>query len=118
MARVFASHGRSSIELYVFRGTSLLSGREIIPVQNFIKWALVQYRGTILLGGRKLSRLQKVCKWVVVRIRVQHALQICLGGRIKSKNRDKLIYFIDRVSKCAIIIFMIQLTTYFKYDRN
>jgi hypothetical protein len=32
------------------------------------------------------------------RIRVYPQLQICLGGRSKSKNRDKLIYFIDRVS--------------------
>ena len=70
MARVFANHGRSSIEPYVFRGTSLLIGREFIPVQNFIKWALVQYRGTIILSGRNLSRLQKVWKLVVARIQV------------------------------------------------
>jgi hypothetical protein len=43
----------------VRRGTSFLSDREFIPVQNFIKWALVQYRGTILISVRNLSRLQE-----------------------------------------------------------
>jgi hypothetical protein len=33
----------------------------------------------------------------MARIRVYHQLQICLGSRSKSKNRDKLIYFIGRV---------------------
>jgi hypothetical protein len=89
MARVFANHGRSSIEPYVFRGTSLPSGREFIPVQNFIKCVLVQYRGTILQSGRNLFRLKKVWKRAVARIRVYPQLQICLGGRSKSKNRDK-----------------------------
>jgi hypothetical protein len=76
----FCRHGRSSIELYVFRaaprasvasngGTSLLNGRVFIQVQYFIKWALVQYRavpraseasdgGTSLISVRNLSRLQ------------------------------------------------------------
>jgi hypothetical protein len=55
MARVFANHSRSSIELYVFRGTSLIDGREIVTVDEVDKWAHVQYRGTICLGSRNLS---------------------------------------------------------------
>jgi hypothetical protein len=60
------------------------------------------------MGIGAVSRY-KVFKWpgiypgivnlltAAARIRVCHLLQIGLGCRSKSKNRDKLIYFIDRV---------------------
>ena len=37
------------------RGTRFLSGRELIPVDEFDKWALVQYRGTNCHGARNWS---------------------------------------------------------------
>jgi hypothetical protein len=52
----FCSHGTDFIALRRGRGTMFLSGRELIPVQKFDKWALAQCRGT------KLSRRQKFVK--------------------------------------------------------
>ena len=37
------------------------------------------------------------------RVRVQEPLQICLGSRSKSKNRDKQLTHIVRVSICDVI---------------
>ena len=52
----FCRHGTSFISLRRDRGTRFLSGRELLPVQKFNKWALAQCRGT------KLSRRQKIVK--------------------------------------------------------
>ena len=38
----FCRHGTSFIEHWRGRGTSLLSGRKVVPVQEESKWALVQ----------------------------------------------------------------------------
>jgi hypothetical protein len=51
----FCSHGRILSEVYECRDTSLIDGREIVPVDEFDKWALVQYRGTNCHGARNLS---------------------------------------------------------------
>jgi hypothetical protein len=51
----FCRHGRIYSEVYVCRGTSLIDGREIVPVDEVDKWALVRYRGINCLGARNLS---------------------------------------------------------------
>jgi len=53
--RTFCRHGTNFFESWCDRGTRFLSGRELIPVDVFDKWALVQYRGTNCLGARNLS---------------------------------------------------------------
>jgi hypothetical protein len=55
----FCSHGTNLIGCRSDRGTIFLSGWIFIPVQNFIKCALVQCRGTILINVRNLSRVQQ-----------------------------------------------------------
>jgi hypothetical protein len=52
----FCSHGTSFIALRCDRGTMFLSGRKVLPVQKFDRWAQSQCRGT------KLSRRQKLVK--------------------------------------------------------
>ena len=54
--RAFCHHGRNFIELRRGRGTSLISSREIVPVDEVGRRALAQHRGTSLIGGRYLSR--------------------------------------------------------------
>jgi hypothetical protein len=40
------------IESWRNRGTSLISGREIVPVDEVTKQALAQFRGTILIEAQ------------------------------------------------------------------
>ena len=48
----FCRPGTNFFENWFDRGTMFLSGRELIPVDEFDKWALVQYRGTNCHGAR------------------------------------------------------------------
>jgi hypothetical protein len=50
----FCRHGTDFIALRRDRGTMFLSGRELLQVQKFDKWALAQYRGTMLSRRQKL----------------------------------------------------------------
>ena len=52
----FCRHGRNLDELDECRGTSLVSGHEVVPVQEFKRWTLVQCRGTNVIGAANLSR--------------------------------------------------------------
>ena len=92
----FCRHGTKFVALRRGRGTRLLSGREFLPVQKFDKWALAQCRDASCLGCRKLSwcRMFIGCSCANPGTR---ALQICLGSRNKSKNRDKQLTHIVRV---------------------
>jgi hypothetical protein len=49
--RGFCRHGTIFLACWRDRGTKLLSGRKLVTVQEFGKWAVVQYRGTILIGA-------------------------------------------------------------------
>ena len=65
----FCSHGTNFIALRSDRGTMFLSGRELLPVQKFDKWALAKCRGT------KLSRRQKL-----VTVQEFKCVQLCVSG--------------------------------------
>jgi len=49
---LFANPGVMLIESWRNRGTSLISGREIVPVDEVTKQALAQFRGTILIEAQ------------------------------------------------------------------
>jgi len=51
----FCRHGTKFIACRRGRGTKFLSGRELVPVQKFDKWALAQCRDAIYLEARNLS---------------------------------------------------------------
>ena len=65
----FCRHGTNFIALRRDRGTRFLSGRELLQVQKFDKWALAQCRGT------KLSRRQKL-----VMVQDFNCVQMCVSG--------------------------------------
>ncbi len=74
----FCRHGTNFIALRRGRGTMFLSGRELLPVQKFDKWALAQCRGT------KLSRSQKF-----VMVQDFNCVQMRVSG---CKNHYKAVF--------------------------
>ena len=95
----FCRHGTNFNEHYECRGTSLIGATSLSPVTKFLA-------GTGAVSQYKLSRSQKSVTeqdfilGVDARVRVQEPLHICLGSRSKSKNRDKQLTHIVRVSGC------------------
>jgi hypothetical protein len=103
----FCRHGTNFIACWRDRGTSFIGATNLSPVTNLVA-------GTGAVSRYKLSRRQKLVtvqklNCVQMRalpavasakagVRVQEPLQICLGSRSKSKNRDKQLTHIVRVS--------------------
>ena len=71
------------------RGTMFLSGRELLPVQKFDKWALAQYR------DRKLSRSQKL-----VTVQDLNCVQMRVSG---CKNHYKFVLVAGAKAKTVTI---------------
>ena len=108
MARVFASPGTNFIEHYACRGTSLIEAGKLSRLQNVCwgHWRSVAVQ--VCLGARKLSRYRI---YIAGRCACPDAsihYRICLGCRSKSKNRDKQLTHIVRVSWCFVILKLIR----------
>ena len=101
----FCRHGTNFIEHWRGRGTSLIGAANLSPVTKLVA-------GTGAVSRYKLSRSQKfvtVQDFNCVQMRVSgcnEPLQICLGCRSKSKNRDKQLTHIVRVRRrCFYFMF-------------
>ena len=97
--RGFCRPGTKFCELYECRGTSLIGAGNLSRLQSLIA-------GTGAVSRYKLSRSQKfvtVQDFNCGQMRVSgcnEPLRICLGCRSKSKNCDKQLTHIVRVSGC------------------
>ena len=80
-ASVRVAHGRNIFELDEFRGTNLLSGREVVPIKEFKRCSLVKCRGRICQVGRLWSSYAGMFRRVMAGIRVYPQLISCLGCR-------------------------------------
>jgi hypothetical protein len=93
----FCHPGTNYIEHYACRGTNLVGAGKLSRCRIFIG-------GTGVVSRYKLSRSQKSVtvhdfNWGAgARVRVHIPLKSCLGSRSKSKNRDKQLNHIVRVS--------------------
>jgi hypothetical protein len=97
--RAFCCHGRILIAYRRGRGTSLIDGREIVPVDEVGKrhWRSVAAQ---IVTEPEFCHGIECLLGAAVRVRVQGLLPVPVSGSESCKKHDKQLTFIVRVSWC------------------
>jgi hypothetical protein len=102
----FCRPGTNFLEHYECRGTSVIEAVNLSPVTKLVA-------GTGAVSRYKVVSEAENCQvavfilWADARVRVHEPLQIYLECRSKSKNRDKQLTHIVRVSTSNLFVIML-----------